>query len=123
MTAKTPSQQLGTLVAKYRKTQGRSAREVAREAGIDIATMTRLEQGHYASPSPHTLRGLSSALGIPLLELFRVAGYVTPYDLVDMAKHAQRNGELNYEAVVSQEEYLKRLIDEGFDYDRDIKNA
>lgn len=123
MTTKSPSQELGDLVAKYRKTQGRSAREVARDAGIDIATMTRLEQGHYSSPSPHTLRGLSKALGIPLLELFRVAGYVTPYDLVDMAKYANRNGELAYEAVVSQEEYLQRLIDEGFDYERDVKDA
>lgn len=124
MADKTPSQQLGDLVAKYRKTQGRSAREVARAANIDIATMTRLEQGHYASPSPITLRGLADALGIPLLELFRVAQYVTPYDLIDMAQYASRNGELAYEAVVSQEEYLRRLIDEeGFDYDQDIANA
>lgn len=123
MNANTPSEALGELVARYRKTQGRSARHVARDAGIDIATMTRLEQGHYASPSPHTLRGLSKALGIPLLELFRVAGYVTPYDLLDMAQHAHRNGELAYEAVVSQEEYLQRLIDEGFDYDQDLANV
>lgn len=86
---KVENPKLGDLVAGARRAQGRSARDVAREAKIDIHTMTKLEQGHYASPSPHTLRGVSSALGIPLLRLFEVAGYVTRADVVEMTKNIQ----------------------------------
>lgn len=82
---------LGDLVTSHRKAQGRSARDVAREAQIDIHTMTKLEKGHYASPSPLTLKGVARALGIPILELFDAAGYVTPFDLIEMARSAAQS--------------------------------
>ena len=103
--------QLGNLVARYRKAQGRSARDVAREANIDIHTMTKLEQGHYASPSPLTLKGVSKALGIPLLQLFQAAGYLTPYDLIDMAQHATKLPVFNEDQAAINERYLNELIE------------
>ena len=102
---------LGNLVARYRKASGRSARDVAREANIDIHTMTKLEQGWYASPSPITLKGVSKALNIPLLELFQAAAYVTPYDLIDMAKHAARIPVFNEEQAAANERYLADLVE------------
>lgn len=109
---------LGELVAQHRKAQGRSARDVARQAGIDIHTMTKLEQGHYASPSPHTLRGVATALGVPLLELFRAAGYVTPYDLVELVTHPSIEPALaEREAIEARSRYIEQLIDKhGLDY-------
>lgn len=110
--------ELGDLVAQHRKSQGRSARDVARRAGIDIHTMTKLEQGYYASPSPITLRGVSTALGIPLLDLFRAAGYVTPYDLVDLIMHPAVEPVLEErEAIEARSRYIEKLIDKhGLDY-------
>lgn len=110
---------LGTLVQRHRRAQGRSARDVARSAGIDIATMTRLEKGVYRAPSPLTLKQLSQELGIPLLELFQAAEYVTPYDLVDMAEYVTNRPDLPpayTEDLHSQ--YIAKLIEEhGLDYD------
>lgn len=110
--------ELGQLVARHRKAQGRSARDVAREAKIDIHTMTKLEQGHYASPSPITLKGVSGALGIPLLQLFQAAGYVTPYDLIDMAQYAAKIPVFNEDQAAANERYLNELIEKhGMEFD------
>lgn len=98
---------LGSLVEETRRAQKRSQRDVARAANIDIATMTRLEKGYYPTPTPATLRGLSKALGIPLLELYRIVEYVTPYDVVDMASTL-----LPGETDELRENFLARLIDE-----------
>jgi len=109
---------LGELVTAHRKAQGRSARDVAREAGIDIHTMTTLEKGIYASPSPLTLKGISKALGIPLLELFRAAGYVTPYDLIDMVTaHSVESVLAEHDATEARSRYIAELIEKhGLDY-------
>lgn len=85
---------LGSLVERHRKAARRTKRDVAREAGIDIATYIRLEQGRYASPSPITLKGVARALGIPVLELFAAAEYVTPHDLIEMAEYARTKTDL-----------------------------
>lgn len=109
---------LGDLVSSHRKVQGRSARNVAREAGIDIHTMVKLEKGTYASPSPITLKGVSKALGIPLLELFHAAGYVTPYDLVDLVTAPSVEPVLaEQDAIDARSRYIAELIEKhGLEY-------
>ncbi|SIM79063.1 helix-turn-helix domain-containing protein [Mycobacteroides abscessus] len=109
---------LGDLVSSHRKAQGRSARNVARDAGIDINTMVQLEKGTYASPSPITLKGVSKALGIPLLELFHAAGYVTPYDLVDLVTAPSVESLLaEQDAIEARSRYIAELIEKhGLDY-------
>ncbi|CPR39630.1 putative transcriptional regulator [Mycobacteroides abscessus] len=109
---------LADLVSTHRKAQGRSARSVAQEAGIDIHTMVGLEKGTYASPSPLTLKGVSKALGIPLLELFHAAGYVTPYDLVDLVTAPSVESLLaEQDAIEARSRYIAELIEKhGLDY-------
>lgn len=110
---KSETNELGELIAKHRKAQGRSARDVARHAGIDIHTMTMLERGRYASPSPLTLKGVGKALQIPVLVLFRAAGYLTPYDLIDMVKHYQPEPEFAAaDDAEARNRYVERLIEE-----------
>lgn len=105
--------ELGELIARHRKAQGRSARDVAREAGIDIHTMTMVERGRYAAPSPFTLKGIGKALGIPLLVLFRAAGYITPYDLIDMVKNYQPEAEFAaHDDAEARNRYIEKLIEE-----------
>lgn len=105
--------ELGKLVARHRKAQGRSARDVARHAGIDIHTMSMLERGNYAAPSPLTLKGISKALGIPVLVLFRAAGYLSPYDLIDMVKHYKPEAEFAaVDDIEARNRYIEKLIEE-----------
>lgn len=94
MTKETNGERLGALVKYHRTTAGRTSREVARAAGVDIATFVRLEKGQYTSPSPITLKGVARALGIPKLELFSAAGYLTPQDLIEMAQYTLDRGDL-----------------------------
>lgn len=122
---------VGELVTKHRLAQGRSARNVARDAGIDISTMTKVERGFYASPSPLTLRAISKALSIPLLDLFSAAGYVTPYDLVELVTTPTADQMLSDQAALdARDRYIAELIDKhgleynepGVTYDPDISN-
>jgi transcriptional regulator with XRE-family HTH domain len=113
MKEKNTAKRVGDLVTYHRKVAGRSARDVAREAGIDIATMLHLERGTYATPSPITLKGVAAALGIPILELFHAAGYVTPHDIVEMAKaHATRDDLTPNETQLLHNEYVASLIEQ-----------
>lgn len=114
----TKNSELGTLVAKYRKAQGRTSRDVAREAKLDIHTVTMLERGGYASPSPHTLRAVSKALSIPLVELFQAAGYLSPYDLVEMLHSPVVEPILaEQDALEERSRYIAELIEKhGLDY-------
>ena len=110
--------ELGEMVAKHRKAQGSSSRDVARRAGIDIHTMIGLEQGYYANPTPITLRGVSTALNIPILDLFHAAGYVTPYDVLHLVTNPAVEPILEeQDAKEARSRYIEELIDKhGLDY-------
>lgn len=113
MRGNTDSKRLGALVRRHRVSARRSLREVARDAGIDSATMIHLEQGRYSSPSPLTLKGVATALGIPTLELFAAAGYVTPDDLIAMARYVQyRDDPLPGEVAQQLNDLIARSIAE-----------
>lgn len=114
---------LGRLVVRHRIAADLSQRQAAKAAGIDIHTMSKLERGGYASPSPKTLTGVARALNIPLLEIFRVAGYLSPYDVIDIVRGYEPGAEpapALVEASSFDEErnrYIERLIEEhGLDY-------
>lgn len=119
MKSRKNGEELGAIVERHRKASRRSKRDVAREAGVDIATFIRLEEGRYAAPSPITLKGVARALGIPVLELFAAAEYVTPHDLIDMAEYARiKDDPLPGEAENLLDELIARTIEEhGLEYD------
>lgn len=45
---------------------------------MSTAYVQKLERGEVSSPSPHKLRDISTALGIPFDEVMRLAGYAVP---------------------------------------------
>jgi transcriptional regulator with XRE-family HTH domain len=115
--------ELGRLVVRHRLAADLSQRQAAKAAGVDIHTMNKLERGGYASPSPKTLTGVARALNIPLLELFRTAGYLTPYDVIDIVRGYQPSADpapaLVEESSFDDERnrFIERLIEEhGLDY-------
>ncbi|WP_082809239.1 helix-turn-helix domain-containing protein [Tsukamurella tyrosinosolvens] len=118
---------LGRTIANRRIATGRSSRSVARESNIDISTYTKIERGIYKSPKPQTLKAIAAALNIPLLELFRAAEYITPYDLVDLVtagttdslpKEALDERSISRDQMMdARSQYIANIIEKyGLDY-------
>lgn len=113
------AKQFGDYLRRQRQERKLTSRGLADKAGIDIATLVRLEQGKYRTPRPDTLRGLAAALGVPLADLFSMANYVVPYDLPSMPEYLHAKYQtLPDEAISAMDAYLKQLIDQhGLDVD------
>lgn len=74
----TPEQaaQLAELLRTHRQRLGLSAHEVARRAGVNVGTVTRIEKEQIPSPRPENLIAIGEVLGIPAADLFAVlTGY------------------------------------------------
>lgn len=57
-----------TNLSMQRRKKGLSVRGLARVAGIDPSTVSRIERGQW--PSSPTVKRLSRALGVPVKKLF-----------------------------------------------------
>ncbi len=79
----TPEQakQLADLLNAKQAATGLSGAEVARRAGVDAGTVSRIERGQIPNPTAKTLLSLGEVLGIPESELFAVAPWATPQEL------------------------------------------
>jgi len=62
---------IGDKVRATRKAAGISQEEVARRAGVSLNVINRLERDVILDPHYSTLRGIASALGIPVEDLVR----------------------------------------------------
>jgi transcriptional regulator with XRE-family HTH domain len=62
---------IGDKVRATRKAAGISQEEVARRAGVSLNVINRLERGVILDPHYSTLRGIASALGVPVEDLVR----------------------------------------------------
>ena len=73
--------ELGQLIRTRREHLGLSVRQLADLAGMNFATISRIEQGHFAAPRPDKLARIARALGLTTAELFGLADYAMPADL------------------------------------------
>jgi transcriptional regulator with XRE-family HTH domain len=97
---------IGDKVRATRKAAGISQEEVARRAGVSLNVINRLERGVILDPHYSTLRGIASALGVPVEDLVRepaLAGKAdapeTGPSLLDKALGAaQRDAQLDAQA-------------------------
>jgi transcriptional regulator with XRE-family HTH domain len=62
---------IGDKIRATRKAAGISQEEVARRAGVSLNVINRLERGVILDPHYSTLRGIASALGVPVEDLVR----------------------------------------------------
>jgi transcriptional regulator with XRE-family HTH domain len=72
---------LGQHLRDRRAALDLSTYQLGELAGIDQATVVRLEQGYFSNPSPAKLRTVAEALGLRLADVFAMADYVVPKDL------------------------------------------
>jgi transcriptional regulator with XRE-family HTH domain len=68
---------IGDKVRATRKAAGISQEEVARRAGVSLNVINRLERGVILDPHYSTLRGIASALGVPVEDLVREPAFAS----------------------------------------------
>ena len=73
--------ELGRLIRDRRTDLELSVRQLAEKAGMNFATLSRIEQGLFAAPGPDKLARIAEALGISTADLFALADYTGPGDL------------------------------------------
>lgn len=108
----TPEQarHLAELLRSRRRAQGLTAREVARRAGVDVGTVTRLEQGQILSPRAENLRAIGEVLAIPAADLFAVAAWLPRKELPTFRPYLRsKYRELPPEAIAEIEEAFERI--------------
>jgi len=65
----------GDIIREKRETKGLSGRAVAKKAGISSAYFTQLETNKFSNPSIKTIKKISDALNIAVIEMLTLAGY------------------------------------------------
>lgn len=104
------AQELGRRLRQRRQQLGLSQRELGRRAGVDDATVVRLEQGLFAAPRPDKLSRIAHALGLSLADVFALADYVVPSELPTFTPYLRaKYGRLPAGAVDELERYFDTL--------------
>lgn len=104
---------LGATIRQHRQHRQLTTRALAAEAGIDMATVVRIENGNFLAPAPEKLRRLATALHVSPSELLTQAGYVSNSDLPLPKPYLRaKYPDLPPEAVEQAERYLRRLMRE-----------
>lgn len=66
---------LSTIIKEAREKIGISQRELARQANMDCAEVSRIEAGKRLKPNILYLKGIGEALNLSMVDLMKVAGY------------------------------------------------
>ena len=74
--------ELGALLRQRRQSLGLSTHRLGALVGVRQSTITRLERGEIAAPRPDKLARIAKALGVSLADLYALAGYHVPDDLL-----------------------------------------
>lgn len=101
---------LAQLLRAARERQGLSVRRVAQLAGVDAATVLRLEQGHIATPKADKLRAIGRVLAIADADLYTAAGWLAPAELPTFRPYLRsKYRELPPEAIEEIESVFERI--------------
>jgi len=104
---------LGATIRQRRQERELSTRALAAAAGIDMATVVRIENGNFLTPAPEKLRRLATALDLSPTELLTQAGYVSASDLPLPRPYLRaKYPGLPPEAIEQAERYLTGLMRE-----------
>lgn len=86
-------------------------RQLARNIGGTISTVSTLEAGINLSPRPETLKVIAQALDIPTSDLFMVADWLPADELPTLKPYLRaKYADLDEQAIAELEAYADRLI-------------
>jgi transcriptional regulator with XRE-family HTH domain len=104
------AKELGKTLRTAREALGLNSREVAKAAGIDQATLVRIESGSIAAPGPDKLAKVARVLGISAADLFASADYTVPADLPSFKPYLRtKYGNIPAEELERIEEYALKI--------------
>jgi transcriptional regulator with XRE-family HTH domain len=109
----TPDQakRLAVILRKHRLQRGLSMRQVALQAGFNIATIVGLEAGSNLGPQPSTLKALAEVLQIDLGQLYAELNWLPAQPLPSLAPYMRaKYHDLPDSAIAELERYANRLI-------------
>lgn len=114
------TQTLATLLRAKREALGLSANEVAKQAGINVSSVWRIEEGQRANPKADVLQAIGSVLGITTSDLFAAAGWVPKRELPTFRPYMRTKYNLSPRAMRELETKLDEWArDQGIDFDKD----
>lgn len=67
--------ELGKIISEAREKVGISQRELARQANMDCAEVSRIEAGKRLKPNVLYLKGIAETLNLSMVDLMKLAGY------------------------------------------------
>ncbi len=108
--------ELGQLIRARREQLGLSVRQLADQAEMNFATISRLEQGQFGSPRADKLARLAAALDLNVADLYGLAEYTVPSQLPsfqpylrskyrDMPPEALRDLDKAFERIIKKHGY------------------
>lgn len=100
---------LGTFIRARRLSREMTLAEAAALSGLHISYWSKLETGHYKSPSPKNLQTIARIIDVHYEDVYALAGYDTPTRLPSFAPYLRTKYELPPEAVAELERYFDLL--------------
>jgi transcriptional regulator with XRE-family HTH domain len=108
---KETAKSFGQWLRQKRHQAGLGTTELAKRTGITDGTITRLEQGFIATPDPRKLSRIAEALGIPVEEIYGMAGYGAPKQLPSVRPYLRsKYRDLPAEVVADLEQTVASII-------------
>ncbi len=108
----TPSaKELGELIKKVRVERGLGVRRLAELSGITAPTISRIEHGAFAEPSPGKLQAIAEALEMSLDDLYAAAGYTVPGGLPEMKLYLRTKYDVTPKVAKELEDYFRKRIE------------
>ncbi|MGI8664850.1 MAG: helix-turn-helix domain-containing protein [Jatrophihabitans sp.] len=104
------AQKLGEYLGARRMAMGLSMRQLAREVGGNISTISVIEAGTNLSPSPQTLKAIADVLGLSMSDIFVVADWLPADELPTLKPYLRaKYQDLDEQAIAELERYAERL--------------
>jgi len=103
---------LGRYIRNRRTEQNLSTRELADQAGVDMATIVRLEQGAFRYPRRQTLEAVAKGLGAEISDLLSLANSTASLDLPTFAPYLRtKYRDLPAPALKELEQSFRRVTE------------
>ncbi len=104
------AKRFGTYLRRARIGAGWSQLRLADEVGVPNSTILRLERGDFLAPRPDLLSEIANALGVPMADLYAMAGYAAPNELPNLRPYLRTKfRDLPAAAAADIEAYAERL--------------
>jgi transcriptional regulator with XRE-family HTH domain len=104
------ARRLGIFIGGQRRALDLSMRQLARDIGGNISTISVIEAGNNLSPTPETLKAIARALQLPVSDLFIIANWLPADELPTLRLYLRaKYRHLDEAAIAKLERYADQL--------------